>query len=301
MKKSLLILFFLLGFAEGTQAQVVKNARNLVIGQHYRLELADGSYRTGIVDSLDGEFVYFTGMASGPDKVYRQGITQARLHPITKRGHFASPHYSRSLFGPSAIPQKKGELYWNNILFEYNTVQYGLTDHLSVGMGGLLITNLVGITNIMPTVKYGYSLDEKNHVAVGMLSTYWNPRFEILDGVGSMTALPFAIYTRGTAESQITAGLGWSYGSAWADGFRTSAWAEFPTLYLAGSHRVSRNWILGGEHYTIINGGGIGTIPLTILYGRSIKPSSSWDFGVVVATLNGFTFGFPMVGTTQRF
>lgn len=301
MKKSVLFSVLLMALAAGAQAQVVKNARNLVIGQHYRFELADGSYRTGIVDSLDGEFVYFTGMATGPDKVYRQGITQARLQPLTKRGHFASPHYSRSLFGPSAIPQKKGELYWNNILFEYNTVQYGLTDHLSVGMGGLLITNLVGITNIMPTIKYGYSLDEKNHVAVGMLSTYWNPRFQVLDGFGSATALPFAIYTRGTAESQITAGLGWSYATAWADGFRASSWAEYPTLYLAGSHRVSRNWILGGEHYTIMNGAGIGTIPLTILYGRSIKPSSSWDFGVVVATVDGFTFGFPMVGTTQRF
>lgn len=296
-------------------AQVVKNASELQTGQVYRFELIDGSNRSGVLDSVDGEFVYITNLVSGPDKFYRKAVSRARIQIIGKNGQFASPHYSRYVFGPSAIPQRKKELYWNNLWLEANTFQYGFTDNFSAGMGFGLFSTLAGYPLLMPNFKYGISLDEKNHVAVGTIGLITTDLFQYNTG----GALPFAVYTRGDEESQFSLGMGWLYDDGlfmYDDGLSNdvNGWSKYPTLYAAGSHRVSRGWLLGGEFYALsyrddyydwLTGTRISvseTTAIAMFYGRNIRPSSSWDFAIcTVISPYGDVVPFPLFGYTQRF
>jgi hypothetical protein len=289
-------------------AQPITSADQLVLGQVYRFELVDGSNRTGQLDSLDAEFIYITNLVSGPDKFYRKAVSRAKLQVLGKGGMFASPHYSRYVFGPSAIPQRKKELYWNNLWLEANTFQLGITDNLSAGMGFGLFSSLAGFPLLMPNFKYGVSLNEKHHVAVGAIGLLTFSDYSY----NSSGALPFAVYTYGGAESQITAGLGWLYDGGLVDA-GSNAWSDYPTVYVAGSHRVARNWLIGGEFYQLMfnnysqwAGGTI--IPYTesstigMFYGRNIRPTSSWDFAVcTVVDTYGTWIPFPLFGYTQRF
>jgi hypothetical protein len=304
------ILLFALAFVFNgmLRAQTIASADQLVLGQVYRFELVDGSNRTGQLDSLDAEFIYITNLVSGPDKFYRKAVSRAKLQVLGKGGMFASPHYSRYVFGPSAIPQRKKELYWNNLWLEANTFQLGITDNLSAGMGFGLFSSLAGFPLLLPNFKYGVSLTEKHHVAVGAIGLV---TFEDFD-YNNSGALPFAVYTYGGAESQITAGLGWLYdGGLFSYGI--NAWSDYPTVYVAGSHRVARNWLIGGEFYQLMyneydtwSGGTV--IPYTesstigMFYGRNIRPTSSWDFAVcTVVNASGDWIPFPLFGYTQRF
>ncbi len=293
--------------ATNAEAQVVTNAESMQVGQVYRFELIDGSNRSGVLDSVDADYVYITNLVSGPDKFYRKAVSRARIQILGKNGQFASPHYSRYVFGPSAIPQRKGELYWNNLWLEANTFQYGLTNNLSVGMGFGLFSTLAGYPVLMPNAKYGVSLNEKHHVAVGAIGLL---RFEDFGYEGG-GALPFAVYTYGDAESQLSAGLGWLYDDELF--YNGGGWSLFPTFYAAGSHRVARGWLIGGEFYQLMYneyetwpGGTV--IPTTqsstiaMFYGRNIRPSSSWDFAVcTVVGPYGDVVPFPLFGYTQRF
>ena len=293
--------------AASASAQAVVQAESLQVGQVYRFELIDGSNRSGVLDSVDTDYVYITNLVSGPDKFYRKAVSRARIQVLGKNGQFASPHYSRYVFGPSAIPQRKSELYWNNLWLEANTFQYGLTDNLSVGMGFGLFSTLAGFPVLMPNFKYGVSLNEKHHVAVGTIALLYLEDFSY-QGAG---ALPFAVYTYGGAESQVSAGLGWLYDDDLL--FNGGGWARFPTLYAAGSHRVARGWLIGGEFYQLTYneyetwpGGTV--VPFTqtstvaMFYGRNIRPSSSWDFAVcTVVGPEGDIIPFPLFGYTQRF
>jgi hypothetical protein len=191
---------------------------------------------------------------------------------------------------------------------EANTFQMGITKNLSAGMGFGLFSSLAGFPVLMPNFKYGVSLNEKHHVAVGAIGLLTFDSFEYENG----GALPFAVYTYGGAESQITAGLGWLYDGGLLSS-QASRWSQYPTVYVAGSHRVARNWLIGGEFYQLMYnqydtwpGGTI--VPYTesatigMFYGRNIRPSSSWDFAVcTVVNEFGDWIPFPLFGYTQRF
>jgi hypothetical protein len=295
-------------FAAPAGAQVVTQVAELQVGQAYRFEMIDGSSRSGVLDSVDGEFVYLTNVVLGPDKFYRKAVSQARLQTIEKNGWFAAPN--GYLFGPSAIPLRKKELYWNNAWLEANRLQYGFTDHLSAGLGFGIYSALTGYAVLVPSVKYGVSLDEHHHVAVGAIGLIATEPYRYRYNYGG--ALPFAVYTYGDEESQLSAGLGWLYDDAFL-GWE-SGWSSFPSLYAAGSHRVSRRWLLGGEFCALTYNGeyydpwtetyytAAKSSVLAMFYGRNIRPSSSWNFALcAVVDLDGYVVPFPLLGYSHRF
>ena len=258
------------------------------VGKTYLFEIKNGTSRQGRLDSLDDTYYYITDQATGPDKVYKDGVSKIKEIRVSEKGFFANPHYSRYLFGPSAIPHPKGEFYWNNLLLEYNTVQYGVTNNFSVGFGGLLFTTLSGNIALTPNFKYSVKLAEKDHVAGGALAFIIRPdrNKEV-----SKAALPFAVYTHGDSEANITGGLGW-----WVDD--ENSWAKNPTAYVAGSKRLSRNWMLQGEGFFLSNGE---NVAIMLISARNIRPTSSWDFGALVIKAKDATVPVPAIGYTLKF
>lgn len=109
-------------------------------------------------------------------------------------------HDSRYFFAPSSYNLKRGELYYQSVMFFTHDVQYGITDDFSVGMGTTLIT-----IPFYVTPKYSFKINEKNRVAVGdmlILGTW---------GIRAWGNLAYATYTYGTNDRNITLGAAHLY------------------------------------------------------------------------------------------
>ena len=285
MLRTLLVVCFLIQISSAVLAQKVLSPEP---GKTYLFEIKDGTTRQGKLDRQDSIFYYITNLATGPDKVYKQGVSRIKEIQVTEDGYFANPHYSRYVFGPSALPHPKGEWYWNNVLFEYNTMQYGISKNLSVGMGGLLLTTLSGNVALMPNFKYSFRLGDNHHAAVGSLAFLIKER---RGGGFSRAALPFGIYTYGDAEANITAGLGW-----WVDD--QDFWSRRPTYYLAGARRLSRNWVFQGEGFLVPNASNVRMLLVSM---RNIRPTSCWDLGALITRAEGITIPLPVIAYTLKF
>jgi len=259
------------------------------VGKTYQFDIKNGSSKQGRLDSLDATYFYIIDQATGPDRVFKEGVSKIKEIRLTKNGFFANPHFSRHVFGPSAMPQPKGEVYWNNLLIEYNTVQYGVSDHLSVGMSTFLFTMLSGNLALMPNFKYSFKLKENRHLAVGALGFLWG--FKNRTDETFRAALPFAVYTIGDSEANFSIGSGWLVSNE-------IGWSRSPTLYTAGSRRLSRNWVLQGEWFIPSD---VDDINFFLLSMRYIKPVSSWDFGALITRFERSTAAIPVISYTIKF
>lgn len=283
MKK--LIIGFVLCISYGLNAQTDKV---LLIGSNYTFEIKDGTNRTGRLDSTNSIYYFISNPAIGVDRISRTSISKIKEIKLNKDGYFANPHYSRYFFGPSALPQPKREFYWNNILLEYNTIQYGLTDNFTVGVGGFLFNSLSGNLIALPNAKYSIKLGEKSHVAIGALMAI----VQIKSSTSmNSAALPFVVYTYGNTEANISVGAGWARENE-------LGWAPKPTGFVAGMKRLSRNWLLQGEAF-MFNNTNNNSIFFTTL--RYIRPTSSWDFGAMSFNFEDFKLSLPVVGYTLKF
>ena len=115
---------------------------------------------------------------------------------------FENPNSTRYLFGPSAIPMKKGEGYYQNVYVILQSFNYGITKNFSIGGGFDVITPFV--REVPPfffiTPKVGFKLAEKVHLGGGLL--YANTAAFELSGFG----IGYGIFTYGTEENNIQAG-----------------------------------------------------------------------------------------------
>jgi hypothetical protein len=115
-------------------------------------------------------------------------------------GPVNSEHDSRYFFAPSALPLKKGELYYNSLYFLSHDIQYGINDNLTLGMG----TTIFGFPFYL-TAKYSIPIQENSHLAFGdllMVGTY---------GTNFFGNLAFATYTYGNSHNNISIGAGHLY------------------------------------------------------------------------------------------
>ena len=284
MKKAIIFLYFFSSF------QLVAQTTKLVLpGKTYNFEIKDGTNRSGRLDSVTAEYYYFYNSAMGPDRIRKMGVSKIKEIQLAKDGTFANPHYSRYLFGPSALPQAKGEVYFNNVDFEYNTIQVGVTENLSVGVGGLLLTSLFsGNAVLLPNFKYAIKINEQSHIALGGLFLFLSGKSF---GSNESAALPFMVYTYGNAERNISVGAGWAYAGR-------GDWAPKPTGYVAGMKRFARNWVFQGEAYLLSNNTD-NTIYIATF--RNVRPTSSWDFGVTRVKSGTVSFAIPLIGYTLKF
>ena len=111
-----------------------------------------------------------------------------------------SEHDSRYFFAPSALPLKKGELYYNSLYFLSHDIQYGVSDRLTLGMG----TTIFGFPFYL-TAKYSIPIQENSNLAFGdllMVGTY---------GTNFFGNLAFATYTYGNSHNNFSIGAGHLY------------------------------------------------------------------------------------------
>lgn len=175
---------------------------------------------------------------------------------------FENPNDTRYFFGPTAIPIKMGEGYYQNIV-AFNAVNYGIAENFSIGGGFEFISLLFGSSPIWYlTPKVGFKIKEKIHLGGGVLAVGFP---------NDVLALGYGIFTYGTSDSNLSIGLGY--------GTNTIGFADYPTVFLAGAHRVSNSVMLVAENYFTPNN----FFPSSFYFGiygiRILGKKNSFDIG----------------------
>ena len=141
---------------------------------------------------------------------------------------FPNPSKYRYLLTPSAINPGRGEGYFQNSLFIYNSIQLGITNHISV-VSGITIVPKVGIGGtgsellFFAAPKAEFKIGDLLHTGAGVLYVTY---------AGSGTGYAYGLATLGSEEHNITAGAAW--------GILDCKYPGRPVLTLSGMMRISR-------------------------------------------------------------
>lgn len=213
-----------------------------------RVVLNDGSVFLGVrvseTDETIGLNTRYFGVVEIPTKeILRiEILDSARI--IDGEIWFENPNATRYLFGPSAIPLKKGEGYFQNVYIVLQSFNYAVANNVSIGGGFDVITPFVSEVPLFffITPKASFQLAEKIYIGAGLL--YANTTAFELSGSG----IGYGILTYGTVENNMTAGIGWGY----LDGETTNG----PIITVSGMARLSRrlgfvseNWFVPVDGY----------------------------------------------------
>lgn len=211
----------------------------------YIIELQDGSQMVGSLLQSDSLYVVIKTFS-----IPRIEIPVGRIKSIDivnaaniKEGKywFPNPNSTRYLFSPSAIMLKKGEGYYQNTYLFLNSINYGITDNISIG-GGIEILSTFGggAPLFFITPKIGFQVSEKLHLGAGLL--YVSVPDFYSDGQSS-AGIAYGIGTYGTMDHNVTLGLGW--------GFFEGEFRGQPSITISGMTRIGRKTALISENWFI--------------------------------------------------
>jgi len=195
---------------------------------------------------------------------------------------FPNPNSTRLFFSPTGRMLKAGEGYFADYWIFFPTINYGITDHISLGGGFSILPGLsIDEQWLFFTPKVGLLEKEKFNLAIGTLAMAVPSE--------SMTfGILYGVSTYGTMDHSITGGIGYGY----VDGDL----ADKPMLVLGGETRTSRsialvseNWIIPGLDNPFFSAG-------LRFFGKKL----SADFALVLITENETTV-FPYLDFIYKF
>lgn len=267
------------------------------LGNSIRVEIQLNDNRSIIATlrDLSSNQIQVQSEALGDLTIPRTNIKSLRYLPIVAGGQrdilFDNPHPTRYFFGPSAIPLRKGERYYQNAYVLANSFQYGVSDHFSMG-GGAVIPFAFFITP-----KWGYQVAPKWHVGGGMLAAT-----SFIKDMDFGLAVAYGSATYGTKEHNVTLNAGW--GAVKQQGPNSSySWrgARRPMFTISGMTRISNrmmlvteNWLFTLREYDFTNES-YRLQSQGILSGgfRFMGEKNSFDFGIIIPT--GKSFAIPYI------
>ena len=202
---------------------------------------------------------------------------------------FSNPHATRYFFGTNGYGLRKGEAYYQNTWILFNQINYGITNHISLGGGIVPLFLFAGAPTpvfITPKVTVPIVKDKVN-LGAGVLYAY-------VLGEEFGFGITYATITFGNRDNNLTLGGGWA--------FADSEWASSPTLTLSGMTRVGRKTYLVTENYYIglSEDSSLGIISLG---GRSVQKKLAVDYGLffpVGADIGAFV-AIPWLGIAVPF
>jgi len=146
----------------------------------------------------------------------------------------AGEHRSRYFFAPSSYNLEKGELYYNSLYFLLHDIQYGISDHFSLGMG----TTVAGFPFYV-TPKLSIPVNDNSAFSIGdmLILGTWNSDF--------FGNLLYATYTRGGSQNNFSIGGGYLYTK---DGSLTQK-TNSPVVNISGIAKMSGHIYFISENY----------------------------------------------------
>lgn len=220
------------------------------------LTTADGSTLIGRVVRLDEREIVFE-TESGSMTIPRERVRSIRTVPASaiRNGRYwhPDPNRTRLLFAPTGRMLEKGRGYFADYYVFFPTVNYGVTDRVSLGGGmSLFPTGNLGDQLYFFTPKVGLRQSERFNLAVGAL-VIRIPEFDE-DEDSPLVSVIYSAGTWGGTDRNLTLGAG--YGMVDTD------FADRPLIVLGGEYRltrrtalVSENWMMPGVDNILISYG----------------------------------------------
>jgi hypothetical protein len=269
------------GFGSGAVAQDA---------ELYRIETADGNVYVGELISENAEFVVLLTESSGELRIRRASIIQMTrlVESSLRQGDYwyANPNPTRYLFAPGARNLEKGQGYYQNTWIFLNSVDYGISDRFSLGIGTIPTFLFGGAAPVWLIPKLSFpAIDGKLHLSGRAVIA------GIVGAESDIVGIFYGAATYGSSDKNVTIGLGYGYSD------RT--FSSTPVLNISGMYRVSRKGYLISENYLFpgTDGGGI----ISAAY-RYTTPNASLDFGLLRPTQEADPLiGIPWLGVTIPF
>lgn len=255
----------------------------------YRIETMDGSVYVGELISETDETVTIRTESAGDVTISLDSIRnmEAIGREEARRQSWHENHQSsRYLFSPSAIGLNQGRGYYQNSWIFFNNVNYGITDHLSIG-GGIIPVFLFGSVSVpfWITPRLKLPLDSDNfHLSAGAL---------IGGAIGESETggVFYGNSTWGDGNRNLTLGLGYAFGAGEIE--------TTPVVSVSGMIRTSRTIYLVSENYFINDSGFNGLASFGV---RWAPENFSVDFALLRPLENLDSFiGFPWISLAIPF
>lgn len=262
--KKIILYFLLLCFAANSFSQ--STSETVDTSKMVIIKMINGDEFKGQIIQQDSLSVVLK-MKNGEMNLIAPNIISIEKSNYKGLFLFENPNDTRYFFGPTAIPIKMGEGYYQNIV-AINAVNYGIAENFSIGGGFEFISLLFGNSpGWYLTPKVGFKIKEKIHLGGGVLAVGFS---------NDVLALGYGIFTYGTSDSNLSIGLGY--------GTNTIGFDDYPTLFLAGAHRVSNNIMLVAENYYTPNN----YFPSSFYFGiygiRILGKKNSFDVGLLTTS-----------------
>ena len=232
---TLVINDFMLGKLTIKQTQVISKIE-VKKGNAYCFTMTTGQKYCGEVVASDSILAVNT-MSLGVIHIIPKNIKEVQnasdVKIVNGQEWFPNPQPNRYLFVPSAIPLAKGDGYYQNIMLDLNTMNYGITDHVSGGIGFAIPWGF------MATVKVGYKINPYLHAGGGIMGagTFF--------GIGSGLAAAYGLVTLGNMDHNLTFSTGYGFAAS-GNGFEA---ARRPMFTFSGMTRLSNRVSLVSENW----------------------------------------------------
>jgi hypothetical protein len=272
-----LILGFL-AIAQEVVAQVEYRSFPFDTTKVYEVELVDGTrfigqflsktedvvyFKTSSIQRLEISFEQIRSIKELVESEAEEALSEEpKVETAKRHSWYPNPNATRYFFAPSAFNLKKREGYYQNSYLILNSVNYGVTDHFSVGASLELLSTFSSIASgsfepiFLVTPKVGWEVHKDWNVGAGILylslpgfdddegyyDEYGN-YVENEDSKRSSAGIAYGIATYGDIERNVTLGLGW--------GFFEGDIASQPIITLNGMIRVRENMSLVTENWFI--------------------------------------------------
>lgn len=246
MKRLTLILILILSFAVpvgSARAQATEAVRITPDSMVTQLTLRDGSVLIGRVVQVDDTNVTFMS-SIGQTTFPRSAIAEVKLLE-KERLHDGQlwpedPSRSRLMFAPTGRMMHAGESYLTDAYVFFPSVQVGLTDKLSIGLGASVLPGIDLDENILYlTPKLGLYSSPKLNIAIGALFAAGKVVSD-----AAPVGLAYGVATIGDENDSFTAGGGF--------GFANGNTSSLGVLMLGGSTRTTKNIALVTENYLAV-------------------------------------------------
>lgn len=215
---------------------------------------------------------------------------------------FRNPFYTNYFASPTALTLRKGEAQFQNSYIFINTVSVGITDHFTLGAGGILLPGL-GSTTFLLTPKVCLNRNKPVKFGIGSLSALSfirRDRYSSTSGRQEYTdtqlsGLLYGSATFGNEERNGTISAGWAYGNG--DITRTPIFSgSYFVRFARKAAFITENWLIPSDNDFV---GGILSAGVR-LFGDRI----GGDLGLWVpvgAGNDSFLFAVPYAGLKVKF
>lgn len=258
-----------------------------------KIETIDGSEFIGYIQKEDSINIEIKTNSLGLIKLDRRIIHRIEPLPnyLTKNGQYwlPNPQSSRHFWSPNAYGLKEGQGYYQNIWVLWNSVNYGVSDKLSIGGGVIPLFLFSGSSTpvfLSSKLSIPVTPDKLNIGAGVFLGT-------VIGESSPVFGLLYGNTTFGSRDRNLTVGLGGF--------FAGGDWVTSPLLNVSAMIRISnRGYFLTENHFILNEDGAVGVLSAG---GRWIISRISLDYGLFIPTLdaNAGFFALPWLGLTVPF